>query len=138
MPLDGLPVVRPDVDVDADHLSFAEELEHRRHEDDRAAARDTCFDDHVRPRRPDDLLRRHDVGGELDDRHAHPGPEIAVVVLVEGAERLAHLAEYRAVATETRSLPALVVLKGLAVVFGGHRAASFVKLPARAAWRGPR
>ena len=102
---DRVPVVRSQVDVDADHRSLPDQLQQRGEEDERSAARDPRFDDDVRAAGPDHLLRRHHIGGKLDDGNAEPGPEVGVTVAVRlhqgvhgSPERLGILAEREGVA----------------------------------------
>ncbi|MCY1233289.1 hypothetical protein D9M72_458270 [compost metagenome] len=93
MLFDRIPIVRADVDIDADDLALADQLQHRGHEDHRTAAGDARFDDDVRLGVPDHFLGRHDIGRHLDDRHAHERPEIGIVVFVERHQCLERLAK---------------------------------------------
>ena len=74
-------VVFADLDVDADHVALAQQVEDRRVEDDRAAMRHAALDDDVGADLPDELLHHHDVFRRLDDGDAEPRRLVADLLL---------------------------------------------------------
>ncbi|MNN57290.1 hypothetical protein D3C81_1722720 [compost metagenome] len=80
MALDCLAIVRTDVTVDTQRFAMALQFEQRGVVDNRATVGDPTLDDQVRLDLPDELLHRHHVLRQLNDRAAHPGKVVAVFV----------------------------------------------------------
>ena len=92
--VDGRTIMRTDIDVDADHLAAArfgierraaldcvaivQQRQHRGAHHQRAAVRDTGFDDQIGPAGPDQLLDGIEVLRHLDHRPAQPGEILRV------------------------------------------------------------
>ena len=103
-----IPVMGADVDIDADHLALADEFQDRRHEQHRAAAGYSRFYDEVGLGCPDDFLGGNYVGRELYDGHAHPAPEVGIVISIRGMQRVHRGLERSAVAAERQGLDTLL------------------------------
>src|SRR6516165_9074191 len=111
--LDRLAVMRSDVQVDPDDASLTEKFEDRAVKDHRTAAGDPRLDDQGRFRRPDDLLRGHDVGRYLDDRDTQPRPHVRITQTVRfGEQRSGPGREIRVGADEQRTYPTLGCKRG--------------------------
>ena len=83
---DGGAVVRPDLDVDADHPALLHGFAEGGVEDQRAAMGDAGLDDDVRLHPVDDFLDTHHVFGKLDDWPAHPGEAVDVLGIPAGPQ----------------------------------------------------
>jgi hypothetical protein len=117
---DRVAVLRTDVDIHSDHRPLADQLQQRRHEQHGAATRHSGLDDDIGLGVPNHLLRCHHVGRQLDDRNAHPTPEIGVVVLVRRLDRLDRGFEHLRIAAQSDGLRAFLLLERRAIVGIGH------------------
>ncbi|MNZ57715.1 hypothetical protein D3C78_757000 [compost metagenome] len=120
MAFDRLAVVRANVEVDAQYFTVALQLQQRGVVDDRTTVGDAALDDQVRFDLPDDLLHRHHVLWQLDDRTAHPREVVAVLVPGRFVEEISGQAsEFLVVALLGNLFPALG-FEGLVDAVVGH------------------
>src|SRR5215217_6481011 len=79
MSLDGFPVVRANLYVYAYDPSLLHRLAQAGVKDERAAVRHSCFDNHVRLYRKQNLLDANHVFGQLNDGPAEPGEAVNIL-----------------------------------------------------------
>ena len=116
MALDGLPIVRANINIDADHLALADEFEQCGHEYYRTAARDACLYDDVWLGRPYNLLGRHNICRHLDDRDTHPAPQVRVIVRAGRGKQVGRRREDPRVVTQSERLIPLMLFELCTIV----------------------
>ncbi|MNN82493.1 hypothetical protein D3C81_1994310 [compost metagenome] len=112
--------MRANVEDDAQHFAVALQLQQRGVVDNRTAVSDAALDDQIRFDLPDDLLHRHHVLWQLDDRTAHPREVVAVFVLGRFVEEIAGQAGQFLVVTLLGNLFPALGFEGLVDAVVGH------------------